>query len=90
MTFQTDPGNMIVESVEDLRQFSVFIFKKQSNLDQKKSKRDTVVDALFKKSLREFHMELIGYEAVLNVSLELKLSTELVTKVSLFRRSEPC
>lgn len=81
---------MIVESVEDLRQFSVFIFKKQSNLDQKKSKRDTVVDALFKKSLREFHMELIGYEAVLNVSLELKLSTELVTKVSLFRRSEPC
>ncbi|KAK6043350.1 phorbol esters/diacylglycerol binding domain protein, partial [Cooperia oncophora] len=65
---QTDPGNMIVESTEDLRQFSVFIFKKQSNLDQKASKRDTVVDALFKKSLREFHMELIGYEAVLNVS----------------------
>ncbi|RCN30953.1 phorbol esters/diacylglycerol binding domain protein [Ancylostoma caninum] len=67
---QTDPGNMIVESTEDLRQFSVFIFKKQSNLDQKKNKRDTVVDALFKKSLREFHMELIGYEAVLNIQEE--------------------
>ncbi|KIH64250.1 myosin head [Ancylostoma duodenale] len=68
---QTDPGNMIVESTEDLRQFSVFIFKKQSNLDQKKNKRDTVVDALFKKSLREFHMELIGYEAVLSATHSL-------------------
>lgn len=57
---QTDPGTMIVECIEDLRDFSVFIFKKQSTLEENKSKRATIVDALFKKSLREFHMELIG------------------------------
>uniref|UniRef100_A0A158P6T6 Myosin motor domain-containing protein n=1 Tax=Angiostrongylus cantonensis TaxID=6313 RepID=A0A158P6T6_ANGCA len=76
---QTDPGNMIVESTEDLRQFSVFIFKKQSNLNQKKNKRDTVVDALFKKSLREFHMELIGYEAVLSVKRAVLKYHDLIT-----------
>lgn len=41
----------------------MFIFKKQCQLDQEK-KRETVVDAIFKKSLREFHMELLGCEAV--------------------------
>uniref|UniRef100_A0A0N4ZU59 Myosin motor domain-containing protein n=1 Tax=Parastrongyloides trichosuri TaxID=131310 RepID=A0A0N4ZU59_PARTI len=61
---QTDPSHLIIESLEDLRLFSVFIFKKQYALDQHK-KRDTVIDAIFKQSLREFHMELIGYEAVL-------------------------
>ncbi|KAK6013917.1 hypothetical protein OSTOST_20740 [Ostertagia ostertagi] len=76
---QTDPGNMIVESTEDLRQFSVFIFKKQSNLDQKKNKRDTVVDALFKKALREFHMELIGYEAVLSEERAVLKYRDLIT-----------
>lgn len=63
---QTDPVDLIIESTDDLRQFSVFIFKKQCNLDQEK-KRETAVDSIFKKSLREFHMELIGYEAVLTV-----------------------
>jgi len=63
---QTDPAAMIIESTEDLREFSIFIFKKQCSLEQeKKKKRETFVDALFKKSLKEFHMELIGYEAVL-------------------------
>ncbi|CAJ0594314.1 unnamed protein product [Cylicocyclus nassatus] len=76
---QTDPGNMIVESIEDLRQFSVFIFKKQSNLEQNKNKRDTVVDALFKKSLREFHMELIGYEAVLTEERTVLKYRDLIT-----------
>lgn len=51
-----------------MRQLSVFIFKKQSHLAQEKKKhRETVVDAIFKQSLREFHMELIGMEAVLRV-----------------------
>ncbi|CAD6184254.1 unnamed protein product [Caenorhabditis auriculariae] len=63
---QTDPGNMVVESSEDLRQFSVFIFNKTTNLSEKTAKRDTIVDAVFKKSLRAFHMELLGYEAVLS------------------------
>ncbi|ETN79349.1 phorbol esters/diacylglycerol binding domain protein [Necator americanus] len=70
---------MIVESTEDLRQFSVFIFKKQSNLDHKNNKRDTVVDALFKKSLREFHMELIGYEAVLSEERAVLKYRDLIT-----------
>lgn len=64
---QTDPGNMVVESTEDLRLFSVFIFNKTTTLNTDSSKRDTIVDAVFKKSLKAFHMELLGYEAVLTV-----------------------
>uniref|UniRef100_A0A914XBB0 Unconventional myosin-IXb n=2 Tax=Plectus sambesii TaxID=2011161 RepID=A0A914XBB0_9BILA len=77
---QIDPANMIVESMEDLRQFSVFIFKKQMNLSaQDKKKRDTMVDAIFKKSLREFHMELISYEAVLNEDKTVLKYRDLIT-----------
>uniref|UniRef100_A0A158R5X7 Myosin motor domain-containing protein n=1 Tax=Syphacia muris TaxID=451379 RepID=A0A158R5X7_9BILA len=63
---QTDPSDMIVESTDDLRQFNMFIFKKLSKIEQDVKKRDTLVDAIFKKALREFHMEIIGYQAVLN------------------------
>uniref|UniRef100_A0A9J2P6J4 Phorbol-ester/DAG-type domain-containing protein n=1 Tax=Ascaris lumbricoides TaxID=6252 RepID=A0A9J2P6J4_ASCLU len=66
---QTDPSDMIIQSTDDLRQFNVFIFKKFVTLEQNVRKRDTMVDAIFKKALREFHMEIIGYEAV---SLENK------------------
>ncbi|KAH7730130.1 myosin VA [Aphelenchoides avenae] len=68
---QTDPTALIIQTTDDLRQFSVFIFKKQCQLDQEK-KRETVVDAIFKKSLREFHMELLGCEAVSEESASLK------------------
>lgn len=57
-----------MESSDDLRQFNVFIFKKLSKIEQDVKKRDTLVDAIFKKALKEFHMEIISYEAVLNVS----------------------
>lgn len=53
--------------MEDLRQFSIFIFKKQSNLNPEKKTRETAVDSIFNRSLREFHMELIGMEAVVMV-----------------------
>ncbi|KAI6221305.1 hypothetical protein M3Y99_01559100 [Aphelenchoides fujianensis] len=62
---QTDPTAQVISGINDLRQFSVFIFKKQCLLDQEK-KRETVMDAVFKKSLREFHLELIANEAVLD------------------------
>nr|CAD2192435.1 unnamed protein product [Meloidogyne enterolobii] len=61
---QTDSTALLIESIDDLREFSVFIFKKQSHLGQQ-NKRETVVDAIFKRALREFHMELIGMEATL-------------------------
>ncbi|KAF8367210.1 hum-7 [Pristionchus pacificus] len=61
---QIDPSDDVVTSSDDLRSLSLFIFKKQSELSAEKTKRDTVVDALFKKALKELHMELIGYEAV--------------------------
>ncbi|GMT28295.1 hypothetical protein PFISCL1PPCAC_19592 [Pristionchus fissidentatus] len=61
---QIDPSDDVVKSSEDLRFLSLFIFKKQSELAAEKAKRDTIVDALFKKALKELHMELIGYEAV--------------------------
>jgi hypothetical protein len=34
------------------------------------NKRETVVDAIFKRTLREFHMELIGMEPILQVNTE--------------------
>ncbi|CAJ0568270.1 unnamed protein product, partial [Mesorhabditis spiculigera] len=76
---QTDPLSMVVESVEDLRLFSVFMFKKLNNLDQDKKKRDTIVDSLFKKSMREFHMELIGYEAILTEEGTVLRYKDLIT-----------
>ncbi|CAL2029784.1 unnamed protein product [Caenorhabditis brenneri] len=76
---QTDPGNMVVESTEDLRQFSVFIFNKTSNLVENTMKRDTVVDAVFKKSLKAFHMELLGYEAVLSVEQSVLKYRDVIT-----------
>ncbi|TKR95998.1 hypothetical protein L596_010082 [Steinernema carpocapsae] len=65
---QTDPCDKLVESFEDLQDLSAFIVQKQMNLggDQKKQQRDTIVDVIFKRSLKELHMELIGYQAVLN------------------------
>ncbi|CAD5209411.1 unnamed protein product [Bursaphelenchus xylophilus] len=75
---QTDPTAMLIETTEDLRQFSMFIFQKQCQLEQEK-KRDTVVDAIFKKSLREFHMELIGCEAVLTEGRTVLRYRDLIT-----------
>ncbi|EJW83037.1 hypothetical protein WUBG_06052 [Wuchereria bancrofti] len=60
---QTDPSDMIIESDDDLRHFNVFIFKKLMKLENNKKKRDTQIDAIFKKAFKEFHMEIIGYEA---------------------------
>ncbi|KAI1717345.1 rhoGAP domain-containing protein [Ditylenchus destructor] len=80
---QTDPTALLIESTEDLRSFSVFIFKKQSQLAQEKSKRETIVDAVFKRSLREFHMELIGMEAVLTEGNVLKYRDLIATFESL-------
>lgn len=59
---------MIIESVSDLRQFNVFIFKKMNSLETNPKKRSTLIDAIFKRACKEFHMEIIGYEAVLLVS----------------------
>lgn len=68
---------MIIQSTDDLRQFNVFIFKKFVTLEQNVRKRDTMVDAIFKKALREFHMEIIGYEAVSLVRVFASLLFEL-------------
>ncbi|CAJ0954851.1 unnamed protein product, partial [Mesorhabditis belari] len=76
---QTDPMSLVVECVDDLRLFSVFMFKKLTILDQDKKKRDTIVDSLFKKSMREFHMELIGYEAVLTEERTVLRYKDLIT-----------
>ncbi|CCD71914.1 Unconventional myosin-IXa-like [Caenorhabditis elegans] len=76
---QIDPGNMLVESTDDLRQFSIFIFNKTRHLNESNAKRDTVVDAVFKKSLRAFHMELLGYEAVLSVEQSVLKYRDVIT-----------
>ncbi|KAL3088833.1 hypothetical protein niasHS_009125 [Heterodera schachtii] len=56
----TDPTSLLIETIDDLREFSVFIFKKQTHIGQQ-NKRETLVDAIFKRSMREFHMELCAY-----------------------------
>ena len=63
---QTDPVDDMINSIDDLRSFSTFIFQKMADLANSRS-RDTCVDSIFKKSLREFHQELISYEAALKV-----------------------
>lgn len=60
---------MIIESDDDLRHFNIFLFKKLVKLDDKKKKRDTKIDAIFKKAFKEFHMEIIGHEAVVRVGV---------------------
>ncbi|EJD74213.1 hypothetical protein LOAG_18439 [Loa loa] len=76
---QTDPSDMIIESDNDLRQFNVFIFKKLTKLENNKMKRDTQIDAIFKKAFKEFHMEIIGYEAVLNENKTVLKYRDLIT-----------
>ncbi|KAK0423351.1 hypothetical protein QR680_008098 [Steinernema hermaphroditum] len=65
---QTDPCDKLVETIEDLQDLTAFIIKKQMNLDgdQRQEKRDTIVDVIFKRSLKGLHEELIGYQAVLD------------------------
>ncbi|VDK27731.1 unnamed protein product [Gongylonema pulchrum] len=70
---------MIIECVNDLRQFNVFIFKKLVNLEKSPKKRDTLIDAIFKKAFKEFHMEIIGYEAVINEDKTVLKYRDLIT-----------
>uniref|UniRef100_A0A915PKD8 Uncharacterized protein n=1 Tax=Setaria digitata TaxID=48799 RepID=A0A915PKD8_9BILA len=76
---QTDPSDMIIETDDDLRQFNVFLFKKLMNLENNKKKRDTQIDAIFKKAFKEFHMEIIGYEAVVNENKTVLKYHDLIT-----------
>uniref|UniRef100_A0A158Q830 Myosin motor domain-containing protein n=1 Tax=Elaeophora elaphi TaxID=1147741 RepID=A0A158Q830_9BILA len=76
---QTDPSDMIIESDNDLRQFNAFIFKKLMKLEGNKRKRDTQIDAIFKKAFKEFHMEIIGYEAVVNENKTVLKYHDLIT-----------
>ncbi|VDK70855.1 unnamed protein product [Litomosoides sigmodontis] len=76
---QTDPSDMIIESDSDLRQFNVFIFKKLMKLKDNKKKRDTQIDAIFKKAFKEFHMEIIGYEAVVSENRTMLKYHDLIT-----------
>ncbi|CAG9541021.1 unnamed protein product [Cercopithifilaria johnstoni] len=76
---QTDPSDMIIESYSDLRQFNVFIFKKLMKLESNKKKRDTRIDAIFKKAFKEFHMEIIGYEAVVSENKTMLKYHDLIT-----------
>ncbi|KAL3997136.1 Myosin head (motor domain) family protein [Acanthocheilonema viteae] len=76
---QTDPSDMIIESDSDLRQFNVFIFKKLMKLGDNKKKRDTKIDAIFKKAFKEFHMEIIGYQAVVTENKTMLKYHDLIT-----------
>ncbi|VDM96149.1 unnamed protein product [Thelazia callipaeda] len=76
---QTDPCDMIIESENDLRQFNIFIFKKLVKLENKTKKRDTQIDAIFKKAFKEFHMEIIGYEAVISENQTVLKYRDLIT-----------
>ncbi|CAK5084193.1 unnamed protein product [Meloidogyne enterolobii] len=88
---QTDSTALLIESIDDLREFSVFIFKKQSHLGQQ-NKRETVVDAIFKRALREgsttlkYHDLIRTFEGLLTkICNEEKLTFPTTLGVNAFR-----
>lgn len=58
-------GNKFVKGNDELGELEAFLMKKVSMLNKEENKRDTIVDRVFRKSLEEFHMQLISTYSVL-------------------------
>lgn len=59
--------DLVIESVEDLKQFSAYIAYKLKSIEKNINRRDTAVDAIFKEAVKEFRLELISNEPHLQV-----------------------
>ncbi|XP_075392268.1 unconventional myosin-IXa isoform X11 [Tenrec ecaudatus] len=60
MHWQND-SVQIITSVNDLKSMDEFLLKKMNDLDNEDSKKDTMVDVVFKKALREFRQNIFSF-----------------------------
>uniref|UniRef100_A0A8C2T5A8 Myosin IXA n=1 Tax=Coturnix japonica TaxID=93934 RepID=A0A8C2T5A8_COTJA len=51
----------IITSVSDLKSMDEFLLKKMNELDNEDSKKDTLVDVVFKKALKEFRQNIFSF-----------------------------
>lgn len=69
MHWQND-SVQIIASANDLKSMDEFLLKKMNDLDNEDSKKDTLVDVVFKKALKEFRQNIFSsYSSALAVSL---------------------
>lgn len=69
MHWQND-SVQIIASASDLKSMDEFLLKKMNDLDNEDSKKDTLVDVVFKKALKEFRQNIFSsYSSALAVSL---------------------
>lgn len=60
MHWQND-SVQIIESASDLKNMDEFLLKKMNDLDNEDSKKDTLVDVVFKKALKEFRQNIFSF-----------------------------
>ncbi|XP_008059642.2 unconventional myosin-IXa [Carlito syrichta] len=60
MHWQND-SVQIIESASDLKSMDEFLLKKMNDLDNEDSKKDTLVDVVFKKALKEFRQNIFSF-----------------------------
>ncbi|KAM6201079.1 unconventional myosin-IXa [Rhynchocyon petersi] len=60
MHWQNDSVH-IIESASDLKSMDEFLLKKMNDLDNEDSKKDTLVDVVFKKALKEFRQNIFSF-----------------------------
>ncbi|XP_042332591.1 LOW QUALITY PROTEIN: unconventional myosin-IXa [Sceloporus undulatus] len=54
-------GLQIISSVRDLKSMDEFLLKKMNDLDSEDCKKDTMVDVVFKKALKEFRQNIFSF-----------------------------
>ncbi|XP_046506032.1 unconventional myosin-IXa isoform X1 [Equus quagga] len=60
MQWQND-SVQIIASASDLKSMDEFLLKKMNDLDNEDSKKDTLVDVVFKKALKEFRQNIFSF-----------------------------
>ncbi|XP_019623932.1 PREDICTED: unconventional myosin-IXa-like isoform X12 [Branchiostoma belcheri] len=76
------PTNIVISNAYDLRQIDAFLLKKINDMNQDDGRRDTIVDVVFKKAMREYHSDLITtYSAAISTNEEVTLRyKDLISK----------
>ncbi|KAM5242838.1 unconventional myosin-IXa isoform 7-T19 [Hipposideros larvatus] len=58
---QQNDSVQIIASASDLKSMDEFLLKKMNDLDNEDSKKDTLVDVVFKKALKEFRQNIFSF-----------------------------
>ncbi|KAG1704390.1 Unconventional myosin-IXa [Nymphon striatum] len=67
----TDPKDKIISDVSELKRLDTFILKKISEMNEIGGRRDTIVDVIFKRALKEFKANLISTYSVASLDGEI-------------------